>query len=122
MNNGHWNSKVIIDKTKFKGFVYIISHKDSPKFYVGKKLYFNKVGKKLKEKWQNYTSSSVELNKMISEHGIDRFTFAIIDQAESKSMLAYKELLAQIHYNAAFDNNCLNGIINLRINLKHLKK
>jgi hypothetical protein len=119
--NGHWQSKVAIDKEKNIGFVYLISHKDSKAIYIGKKLYYNKVGKKKKEKWQTYTSSSKELNSLIEKYGKDRFNFLIIDQADSKSLLSYKELLAQIHYNAAFDKNCLNGILNLRINLKCLK-
>jgi len=120
--NGHWNAKVKIDKVNNIGFIYIITHKDSKKYYIGCKMYFNKFGKKKKEMWQNYTSSSVELNKLIDLHGKDRFNFMIIDQAPTKSMLKYKELLTQIKFDVMFDPNALNGILQVRINRKALNK
>lgn len=116
---GHWISKVEIDLDKHVGFLYLINSKLTKQYYIGKKLFFNKIGKKRVQKWKDYTSSSKELNELIKKHGKENFSFLIIDTAISKSELSYKELKNQLKHDW-LSSNCLNGIINVRINKKHL--
>lgn len=65
--------------------------------------------------WKKYTSSSNDLNKDISEHGLDRFTFEILEFCYDKWSLTYWELWWQLHDNVMFRYDSYNGIINIRL-------
>ena len=121
IDTGHWISKVNLDLNAQIGIIYRINSLKTGHYYIGKKLFFNKVGKKRVQKWKDYTSSSKELNRLIEEYGKENFSFLIIDTATSKSELSYKELINQIKGDWLHPK-CLNGIVNVRINKKHLIK
>lgn len=109
------------------GFVYRITDKETGKFYIGqKKMQKNVTRPPLKGKvrkrhlikesdWKKYTSSSNDLNKDISEHGLDRFTFEILEFCYDKWSLTYWELWWQLHDNVMFRYDSYNGIINIRL-------
>ncbi len=110
------------------GFVYIICHKYTGKYYIGKKQFWKAIrrpplkGKKSVRKcmvpsdWRNYWGSSKKFQEYVKQEGKDNFYRIIISMHSSKSMLAYEELIQQIKYDVLRDEDSFNGIINIRIN------
>lgn len=115
------------------GFVYIIRNELTTKKYLGKKNFFRTIvrpplkGQKRKRRtivesdWKTYTGSSTEVNRQVSEHGIDSFSREILEICFSKGMLSYQEAKKQFDLDVLLDDNYLNGIIQVRINRTHLK-
>lgn len=115
------------------GFVYEIEYKDTGKKYIGKKNFWKVIvrpplkGTKRKRRttvqsdWQTYTSSSEKVSKDSADLGFDNFNRTIIEICYSKGMLSYQEMWHQVTKRVLFDENYLNGIIQVRINRSHLK-
>lgn len=115
------------------GFVYRITNLDTGKKYIGKKNFWRVVvrpplkGQKRKRRtkvqsdWQTYVSSSEQLKGQIAEAGLDNFKREILEICYSKGMLSYTEAKMQFDLGVLFDDTYLNGIIQCRINAKHLK-
>ena len=116
------------------GFIYIITHKETGKFYIGKKnLSFDrkkKLGKKelaLREvkpgriptskrvitesDWQDYWGSSIELKDEIKKQGQDKFKRTIIQFAFNSKQLTFFEAKYQFAYNVLHVDNCWNNSI-----------
>ncbi len=104
------------------GFIYMVKHKETGKFYIGKKqLEFNrkkKLGKKelaLREvkpgrvpktkrvksesDWKEYYGSCKPLLQEIKEQGKDKFERIILQLCYSGKQLTYFEVLYQMKYN-----------------------
>ena len=101
---------------QYFGFTYIIREKSSGKFYIGKRQYWvsNRTVKRTSlrpnrskgvwkdshwgaSKWEFYTGSSKELNKLI-ESNPSNFTYNILAQYTCKADLVYGECKAQFAY------------------------
>ena len=113
------NTQVEILPEDCVGYVYCITNNISGRKYIGKKLAkFSKTTyktvklkngtkkrKKIKSKidsdWQQYTGSSIELNKDIEQLGIENFTREVLKYCKSKTELSYYEAKYQ------FDNDVL---------------
>lgn len=121
-------------------FVYCITRIRDGKFYIGKKrLFFTKTsvktvtlknGKKVKRKiktlvpsdWLSYWSSSIDLQKAVEEEGEDAFKREILYFCSNKSTASYYEAREQMDRRVLeLGDATFNGIINLRVNWKHLK-
>lgn len=101
------------------GFIYIIKHKETGEFYVGKKsLYSHRTlpplkGQKRKRKvvkemkWQSYLSSNKEV-KTWPLHEIER---KILRFCQSKKALTYYELEEQIKHNVLHESASKNDNI-----------
>ena len=115
------------DINEHLGFVYIITHIPSGKYYIGKKQFFNKTkypplkGRKNKRirwvesDWETYTGSSNKFNKFVEKEGIHSFRKEMLAFADSKFDLSYKELLFQLSHDVLNDINSYNEIINVRL-------
>lgn len=128
MDLGHWilGESVQITENTF-GFIYEITNTLTGKKYIGKKQCKTRLkrnplkGKKNKRieiketDWRAYTSSSVDLNNDILQHGKDKFLFRIIRGCGSKWELAYFEIKEQIEREVILREDYYNGIINVRI-------
>ena len=111
----------------YEGFVYLITHKPTGKYYIGKKLFWTTIkkpplkGKKnrrleVKETaWRDYWGSSKELKEFIKEEGVDKFEREILFLCKSKWEMSYKEAEAQFDWGVLFDEDSFNGIINCRL-------
>lgn len=114
------------------GFVYMITNTRTGKKYIGQKRTWKTItrpplkGKKRKRKtlvqsdWQNYYSSGEEINRQLALYGPKIFKREILHFAYSKGMLNYMELREQIVRDVLLSDDYDNGIIQTRINKKHL--
>ena len=115
------------DISKYQGMVYCITHKESGKYYIGKKFYwFKKTLKPLKGKknkrhslvesdWKNYWGSSNKLLADVKKFGKRAFKREILEHCETKFDLAYEEMKLQVYYDVLNDKNSYNEIINVRL-------
>ena len=115
--------------TGSESFVYVLTHAESGKAYIGKKLFFfaktrQVNGKKKKYKaesdWREYFSSSEEIQKMVSEG--QHFTREILHFCKSKGMANYLEAREQMDARVLEKPDMyFNGIINCRVHRTHVK-
>jgi hypothetical protein len=113
--------------SEYQGYVYIITHKSTGKFYIGKKFYWSKVtlkplkGKRNKRHsrresdWKDYWGSSANLLADISAFGRDEFEREIIKSYKNKWDCAYYELKEQLKYDVLFNELAYNEILNVRL-------
>lgn len=118
---------------KSHGFVYIITNKETGKFYVGKKILRNNLTKKLTKKemlewskpgrvpkkkkeikesnWKDYWGSNTELKEDVKSLGEGSFDRQILQFCFSSKQLTYFETLWQLHYDVLCSQNCYNSSI-----------
>lgn len=107
------------------GFIYKIQHKTSKRYYIGKKVLFNNVKRKLTKKelaeqtgpgrkptteivqkesnWKDYWGSSKDFLEYVKSEGQDKFERKILYIVPTKKLLTYYETKAQM------ENNCLEN-------------
>jgi hypothetical protein len=131
------------------GFIYMITHVPSGKYYIGKKSLESvrtvKIGKrelqKIKEErkavgmggraplkkkvrkssdWEKYYSSNEWINEQVKEGKADEFKREIIQFCNSKKSLSYYEVYWMFKYDVLLDDNCLNGNISGKFYRKDL--
>lgn len=105
---GHWeNIPVDFEPDRWFGFVYLITHKESGRKYIGKKQLHSYTRKKVagrknrkrvvkESKWKSYTGSCDELNQDIKEYGKDCFDFEILQLCKTRGELTFSEVEHQI--------------------------
>jgi hypothetical protein len=131
------------------GFIYMITHVPSGKYYIGKKSLESvrtvKIGKrellKIKEErkaagmggraplkkkvrkssdWEKYYSSNEWIAEQVKEGKADEFKREIIQFCNSKKSLSYYEVYWMFKYDVLLDDNCLNGNISGKFYRKDL--
>ena len=103
---------------KNKGFIYIIHNRTNGRKYIGQKLFKFKRNKP--SGWEKYTGSNVELNlDIVNGHDIEK---EIIYLVETKGMMNYIELKAQILRGVLESNDWYNGFIGGKIHKRHIRK
>ena len=102
------------------GFIYMIEHIPTGKYYIGKKNLKAKrtlpplKGKKRKRKvikesdWRKYMSSNQWIKEEVSNGGEENFKKKILQFCYSAKSLTYYELYWQFKYNVLADENSLN--------------
>ena len=102
------------------GFIYMIEHIPTGKYYIGKKNLKAKrtlpplKGKKRKRKvikesdWRKYMSSNQWIKEEVSGGGEENFKKKILQFYHSAKALTYYELHWQFKYNVLADENSLN--------------
>jgi hypothetical protein len=116
------------------GFIYIITHTESKKYYIGKKILYNttnvKLGKKeltnlpvqrgkkpttkqiIKESnWKDYNGSNKEFLNYIKSEGEVNFSKKILHICDSKLELTYWETYYLFQYKVLFDELSFNSNI-----------
>ena len=116
----------------YVGFVYVITDLNNKKKYVGKKLFKSTrrlaplKGKTRKRKvtkesdWQDYFGSSEEVKMIVEEKGRDSFHREILHLCNTKGELSYLEAKEQFDREVLLSDEYYNGIINCRVNRKHV--
>ena len=111
---GHWDVQTSgeFNVADHLGFVYIITHRETGKFYIGcKHLWKFKKGSRKKNKpstWKKYTGSSASLTEAMEEHGKDAFTFEILHLCKNKRDLYYTEEKLQMELECLEREDCYN--------------
>lgn len=117
---------------EYIGFVYLITDQLTHKKYIGKKLFVSKVtkpplkGKTRKRRstkesdWKTYFSSNDEITKIAAETP-ERFKREILRLCTTRGELSYMEAKMQFDYDVLLRDDFYNGIIQCRINRKHVK-
>jgi len=126
--------KELSDFESAYGFIYMITHKETKKIYIGKKqLEFDrkkKLGKKelalieikpgrrpttkrviTESDWKTYWGSSKELNEEIKKQGLDKFERIIIQLAYNSKQLTYYEAQYQFAYNVLLTDTFNHNIL-----------
>ena len=112
------------------GFVYLITHLESDRKYIGKKqFYFKKVrqvkGKKKRflvdSDWLQYYGSNIELQEDVLQHGSEKFKREILHICKSKGECSYLEAYEQFVRHALLDPNYYNSWISVRVREPHIK-
>ena len=115
----------------YVGFVYIITHKATGKYYIGKKSFYFKKTRQVKGKkkrylaesdWQDYYGSSETIIEDVAVQGVDAFERKILRYCKSKAELSYYEAKYQFERNAILDPNSYNSWISVRVRRAHLGK
>ncbi len=117
---------------KYKGFVYRITHNDTKQFYIGQKVFWNKIRrpatKKKKKRietkqsdWMKYNSSSDTLKALIKAQPND-YTKEILFLAINKAEMNYVETFLQMKYKVLLTDKSYNGMINIRQGSKGLER
>lgn len=117
----------------YVGFVYRIIEKDTDMKYIGKKLFWRQIkrpplkGKKrvrrsvVESDWKTYCGSSDQVNENVNKYGIEHYYREILRLCKTKGECSYFEAKLQFDNDVLLRDDYYNGIINCRINRKHLK-
>jgi hypothetical protein len=109
------------DIADFVGFVYLLTDRESGRRYIGKKCFFStrtlvllkgktKRRKKSQESdWQTYCSSNIVIQRLVAEHGLDRFKREILHLCRTKSEVTYHETRMQIENEVLLSDNWFNS-------------
>lgn len=115
------------DVDDYFGFVYMIIHKETGQFYIGKKQFHNRIkrpplkGKKrnritYKESdWKKYWSSSEAIQTKVLLEGEEMFERVILALCKTKIDLSYTEVEVQIALNVLANSNAVNSAIGTNI-------
>lgn len=114
-------------KEEHLGFTYIIIHKETKKYYIGKKQFYKAIRRKplkgqkrirkdrIESDWETYWGSSNKFNEYVKQEGTDKFERKIIGLYTCKYDLALSELKSQMFFDVLNDKNSFNEIINVRL-------
>ena len=115
------------------GFVYIVTEKSTGMKYIGKKGFWRskilpvtKTRKRRKKTlvesdWRTYCGSSENVKLILNEQGLEAFDREILHICKTKGECSYMEAKEQFDRDVLLRDDYYNGIINCRINRKHLK-
>lgn len=114
------------------GFVYVITERETNMKYVGKKLFYRKkilpVTKTRKRRkhtlvesdWRKYYGSNEQVKENVQKSGEDAYEREILRLCKSRGECSYYEAKEQFDRDVLLRDDYFNGIINCRINRKHL--
>ena len=113
------------------GFVYMITHIQTGRKYIGKKFFTKSKIKQVKGKkkrsrvssdWMTYWGSNKKLQEEIKENGVDQYVREILHLCGSRSELSYWESFEIFSRHALLHNSFYNEWISCRIRKDHLIK
>ena len=111
----------IEELSEYYGFVYLITHRESGRRYVGKKFFWFKRGKHYVESdWKSYYGSCNQLNEERKEIGDDSYDREILHLCLSKVECSYLELYEQVTRHALLREDYYNGFIGGKIGARGL--
>jgi hypothetical protein len=112
------------------GFVYLITHNQSGRKYIGKKFFTKSKTKQVKGKkkktrvksdWEDYYGSNKELLDEIKTNGKDNYTREILHLCSSRSECQYYETYEIFCRHALLSDSYYNAWASCRIRKDHLK-
>ena len=126
-----YNGEPFVDKGSHYGFVYIITNNITKRKYIGKKFFWttkrkqvnkNRKTYKVESDWQEYWSSSEELQEDVNQLGKENFTREIIHLCQTKGNTNYLEAKEQFIQGVLEDKDAwYNAWIMIKVRRSHLK-
>lgn len=127
----HWSDGSLVEEfpAGSVGFVYMITCKNSGKFYVGKKKLNFKRTKQVKGKkkrievesdWRIYYGSNDELRADVAAMGEDAFYRMILHVCKTLSECNYMETYEIFNRNCLLREDCYNSWVSCKIHKKHV--
>ena len=120
--------------SKYVGFVYLITERDTGKKYIGKKFFWSKrrlpplKGKSRKRTvvkesdWKDYYGSSEHLKTLVERKGTEVYYREILHLCETKGECSYLEAKEQFLRDVLLREDYYNEFIGCKIHSKHLPK
>lgn len=118
----------------YVGFVYLITHIDSGRKYIGKKIFTNRKAKPplkgktkrristVESNWCDYWGSGPAIKALVEEKGTASFKREILHLCYSKSEMGYLESKLIFATDAIISNDYLNDWVSARIQRNQLGK
>jgi hypothetical protein len=117
------------DAEGYFGFVYLITHNQTGRKYIGKK-FFTKAGtrqikgkkKKIRKTsdWESYWGSNTELQAEVKQNGEDQYTREILHLCKSRSECSYWETFEIFSRQALLSNSYYNSWVTCKIHKSHV--
>lgn len=114
----------------YVGFVYLMTHVETGKSYIGQKSFYKTAYKtingkrkriKVESDWKDYVSSSLEVQSLADQG--NEFIREVLHLCESKGKMNYLEAREQFDRRVLEDSHIwFNGQIRCRVHRSHLKK
>ena len=120
--------------SKYVGFVYLITERDTGKKQIGKKFFWSKrrlpplKGKSRKRTvvkesdWKDYYGSSEHLKALVEQKGGDAYYREILHLCKTKGECSYLEAKEQFLRDVLLREDYYNEFIGCKIHSKHLPK
>ena len=119
----------IDDAEGYFGFVYLITHHQTGRKYIGKK-FFTKAGtrqikgkkKKIRKTsdWESYWGSNTELQAEVTKNGEDEYTREILYLCKSRSECSYWETFEIFSRQALLSDSYYNSWVTCKIHKSHV--
>ena len=117
------------DAEGYFGFVYLITHNQTGRKYIGKK-FFTKAGtrqikgkkKKIRKTsdWESYWGSNKELQAEVKQNGEDEYTREILHLCKSRSECSYWETFEIFSRQALLSDSYYNSWVTCKIHKSHV--
>ena len=117
------------DTEGYFGFVYLITHHQTGRKYIGKK-FFTKAGtrqikgkkKKIRKTsdWESYWGSNKELQAEVKQNGEDEYTREILHLCKSRSECSYWETFEIFSRQALLSDSYYNAWVTCKIHKSHV--
>jgi len=117
------------DADGYFGFVYLITHNQTGRKYIGKK-FFTKAGtrqvkgkkKKVRKTsdWETYWGSNTELQEDVKANGEDQYTREILHLCKSRSACSYWETFEIFNRQALLSESYYNSWVTCKIHKAHV--
>ena len=117
------------DAEGYFGFVYLITHNQTGRKYIGKK-FFTKAGtrqikgkkKKIRKTsdWESYWGSNTELQAEVKQNGEDQYTREILYLCKSRSECSYWETFEIFSRQALLSDSYYNSWVTCKIHKSHV--
>ena len=117
------------DAEGYFGFVYLITHHQTGRKYIGKK-FFTKAGtrqikgkkKKIRKAsdWESYWGSNTELQAEVTKNGEDEYTREILYLCKSRSECSYWETFEIFSRQALLSDSYYNSWVTCKIHKSHV--
>ena len=117
------------DAEGYFGFVYLITHNQTGRKYIGKK-FFTKAGtrqikgkkKKIRKTsdWESYWGSNTELQAEVKQNGEDEYTREILHLCKSRSECSYWETFEIFSRQALLSDSYYNSWVTCKIHKSHV--
>ena len=113
------------------GFVYLITHTQSGRKYIGKKFFTKSKTTQVKGKkkrtrvssdWMTYWGSNLLLQEEVKKNGEDQYVREILHLCKTKSELSYWETWEIFSRHALLNESYYNQWVSCKITKKHLLK